>query len=238
MADLPSTGLPPQSAPVKPLFSTEKHFPYYSAEQVSEHNISTDCWVSYFNKVYNLSSLVVNAPADLTAPILAFAGQDISHWFDASTFNPKTHFDPSTGIMQFYTPYGRYLDIPPTTPTARFATNCEIPWWRNEAAYMCGYLSSKSRMIRVVNILTGQSDSLRVCSEERLADIVQRYLSYNDHAASYTWKRLGRELDMQKTLDENGIIDEADELAELNLNNDEDHTPVIHIYFNDDLVAE
>lgn len=33
-------------------------------------------------------------------------------------------------------------------------------------------------------------------------------MQYNVHAASYTWKRLGKVLDMNKTLQENGIADE------------------------------
>jgi hypothetical protein len=34
-----------------------------------------------------------------------------------------------------------------------------------------------------------------------------RYKKHNKHGGSYTWKRLGRPLDMEKTLAENGIED-------------------------------
>ena len=34
-------------------------------------------------------------------------------------------------------------------------------------------------------------------------EILDRYLELNEHAASYTWKRLGRPLDMDKTMEEN-----------------------------------
>jgi len=43
-------------------------------------------------------------------------------------------------------------------------------------------------------------------------EILDRYLQINSHAASYTWKRLSKVLDMSKTLDENGICDDTKEL--------------------------
>ena len=42
-------------------------------------------------------------------------------------------------------------------------------------------------------------------------EILERYKSINVHAASYTWKRLGKSIDMEKTLEQNGIPDEKDE---------------------------
>ena len=65
-------------------------------------------------------------------------------------------------------------------------------------------------------------------------EILDRYLELNLHAASYTWKRLGRVLDMDKNLEENGIPDETDELLELGIDTEE-YIPAIHLYFNDDL---
>ena len=44
-----------------------------------------------------------------------------------------------------------------------------------------------------------------------------RYLAYNAHAASYTWKHLGKVLDMNLTMEENGVIDEREDYAKLNL---------------------
>ena len=45
---------------------------------------------------------------------------------------------------------------------------------------------------------------------------------------------MGKVLDMALTLEENGIVDESDELMELGMDVDE-YTPAIHLYFNDDL---
>jgi hypothetical protein len=42
---------------------------------------------------------------------------------------------------------------------------------------------------------------LEVPSEETIREILNRYLKFNKHGASYIWKRLGRPLDMQKTLE-------------------------------------
>ena len=46
---------------------------------------------------------------------------------------------------------------------------------------------------------------------------MERYKAINQHAASYTWKRLERPLDMEKTLEENQIIDEIDEYLRLEI---------------------
>ena len=84
---------------------------------------------------------------------------------------------------------------------------------------------------------SGQSDLIECCGEEILEEIRTRYRRYNKHASSYTWKRLGRVLDMTLTLEENGIPDETEEFAVLNMNAEE-YIPAIHIYFNDDLTED
>ena len=53
---------------------------------------------------------------------------------------------------------------------------------------------------------------MEVASEETINEILDRYLVLNSHAFSYTWKRMGRPLDMAKNLDENGIVDDTKEL--------------------------
>ena len=75
---------------------------------------------------------------------------------------------------------------------------------------------------------------IEVASEESINEILDRYLVINSHAASYTWKRLGKPLDMSLTLEQNGIPDERAELIELGIHTDE-YIPAIHLYFNDDL---
>lgn len=65
-------------------------------------------------------------------------------------------------------------------------------------------------------------------------EILQRYLKYNAHAASYTWKYEGIPLIMDKTLKDNGLEDEDEEFYDLSMDA-ELWTPAIHLYFNDDL---
>ena len=75
-------------------------------------------------------------------------------------------------------------------------------------------------------------------AEEKLSEIQDRYMEYNAHAGSYTWKRLYEgsfvEMDMDLTLGENSVPDESDEFESLGVDADL-YIPVIHVYFNDDL---
>lgn len=67
-----------------------------------------------------------------------------------------------------------------------------------------------------------------------MTEILERYLKYNAHAASYTWKYDSRNLVMGSTLEENGIEDEDEEFYKLSMN-DDTFLQAIHLYFNDDL---
>ena len=49
-------------------------------------------------------------------------------------------------------------------------------------------------------MLTKHDDVLEVATEETINEILDRYLEINSHAASYTWKRMGRELNMERNL--------------------------------------
>ncbi|KAI4047740.1 cytochrome b5 domain containing 1 [Homo sapiens] len=69
---------------------------------------------------------------------------------------------------------------------------------------------------------------------ESIWEILHRYLPYNSHAASYTWKYEGKNLNMDFTLEENGIRDEEEEFDYLSMDGTL-HTPAILLYFNDDL---
>ncbi len=118
---------------------------------------------------------------------------------------------------------------------------------------------------------------VQVGSEESLLEIEDRYMDFNKHADSYTWKvrpgtsrgacclcvclsptgcadvdvsgcclcvcvqalgggELFKPLDMSKTLEENGVADEVDELTRLGLDPSE-FIPVVQIYFKDDLTV-
>lgn len=73
-----------------------------------------------------------------------------------------------------------------------------------------------------------------MCSEETLDEITQRFLHYNAHASSYTWKHRGGKLDMSGTLSQNGVPDEDQDMERLWLDRDL-YNPALLLYFNDDL---
>jgi hypothetical protein len=205
---------------------------YYTSADVAKHNSSHNCWVSWSGRVYDLTPLLAEYTGPLAQPIIDAAGSDISHWFDDSTGQPKTHIDPVTGLEEIYCPWGRYIHVPPQGPESNWATNVNPPWWE-DPRYFIGLSSGRTRKVTIQNLLTKQKNTLEVPVEETVAEIRDRYLISNAHAASYTWKRLGKPLNMNKTLEENGMKDEQEDFLLLGIDPD-DHIPVIHLYFNDD----
>lgn len=206
---------------------------YYTPNEVALHNTPNDLWVSFLGKVYDLTVLVTNNKGnELIAPILAVAGQDISHWFNSRTGDIKTHVDAEKGITKYYCPHGRFLHVPPAEPRSDYSTDFGRPWWR-DAKYEIGTLTSKARRLRLINTLTSQQHMIEVCKEEKLFEILARYKAYNNHAESYTWKYHCNPLNMSTTLEANGITDEDLELEELSMD-PESWTPAIHLYYNDD----
>ena len=100
-----------------------KHLPppyklrrYYTPKEVAVHCTANDCWVSFFDQVYDLTKLIQKHYGAEVEPIVKAAGTDITHWFDAKTREPKTFIDPKDNVMHYYTPNGRYLHIPPAGP--------------------------------------------------------------------------------------------------------------------------
>ena len=73
-----------------------------------------------------------------------------------------------------------------------------------------------------------------MCSEETISEIMQRYLPYNAHAASYTWKYDGEQLEMDKTLLQNGIGDDDERFYDLRID-DRQFLCALHVYYDDDL---
>eukprot|EP01029_Cantina_marsupialis_P027603 TRINITY_DN773080_c0_g1_i1.p1 TRINITY_DN773080_c0_g1~~TRINITY_DN773080_c0_g1_i1.p1 ORF type:complete len:214 (-),score=36.83 TRINITY_DN773080_c0_g1_i1:142-783(-) len=206
---------------------------YYTPFEVSKHNEPKDCWVSIFGKVYNLTDLV-DQHAGSMLPILKFAGEDITFMFDSESKEIKTHVDPKSQLEVVYLPHGAFLHAEPVGPNFELEAP-KIQWWKDESLIV-GDLTKKTREIRIKNTLTEQQITLEVCSEETMHGILNRLVSYNDHATSYTWKTLKGEefvpLDMEKTLEENGIPDERDQYEELSLD-DDFYIPVVHLYFQD-----
>jgi hypothetical protein len=87
-------------------------------------------------------------------------------------------------------------------------------------------------------MLTRLEDIVDTCEEEAIEDIRDRYMLFNQHAGSYTWKALINNdfvnLDLKKTLSQNNIPDESEKYFKLGLDDDFD-IPSLHIYYDDDL---
>ena len=179
------------------------------------------------------------------------AGKDISHWFDEATGDILYHVDPITNLKLPFCPQGRFIHVPPPTPTTNWDMSYESPWWLDSEKYCIGHLSAKTRHIRIKNVLTSQHHELEVPREETIEEIKQRYLVFNDHASSYIWKALmpaGKildndeekedfdfvTLDMDKTLEDNGVVDYERTYEEM-LTQGGIYIPVIHLYYTDDL---
>lgn len=99
-------------------------------------------------------------------------------------------------------------------------------------------LTDHDDIITVIFFITLIYHQIQVPNEETLQEILVRYQEINIHAASYTWKRLGRPLDMTKTLEENDILDETDEFERMGIPEDRWYVPAIHLYFKDDLTVK
>jgi hypothetical protein len=87
-------------------------------------------------------------------------------------------------------------------------------------------------------MLTKKEDVIKVCGEETISERQDSYMEFNKKSRSYTWKFTKEdeiiELELSKTLEENGIPDESEKFLKFGLNDDFD-IPVLHIYYNDDL---
>lgn len=74
-----------ESTTAKPA-GTATGMPYFSPAEVSAHNCEEDLWLSFLGNVYNITPLIkAHKGSSLVKPLLAAAGTDVSHWFDAAT---------------------------------------------------------------------------------------------------------------------------------------------------------
>ncbi|CAG9460560.1 unnamed protein product [Pedinophyceae sp. YPF-701] len=218
---------------------------YYTPEEVARHNHPDDCWVSIRGRVLNVTRLVQLRDGPLAEPILRAAGTDISHWFDKRG-RVRTFVHPVSNLRVPYHPQGRFLDVN-SGHFPRTDFNCDAaqdaPWWIDPEWHV-GFLSERLIRVRLKNVLTSQEHEMFVPCEETLAQIRERYLPRNWHAASYQWKALLTRhghvdfypVDMTQTLEENGVVDGAPEFDALDVPRAL-HCPAIHLYWADDLTV-
>ena len=185
-------------------------------------------------------------------PIVAHAGEDVSHWFDKNSLSSssssmadlsiKYFVDPDTGLKKPYTPDGMFVHAPAITPTSIQAIeNLTLPWWK-DPKFVVGLLTKKVRRLRITNTLTSHHHIVEMGSECTVEEMQTRYLEFNAHCGSYVWKSLingeFRPLDVHKTLDENGVEDDSDELDKLGLDAESPDLLIdVLIAFKDDLTV-
>lgn len=109
---------------------------YFTPDEVAIHNCAEDCWISIYDNVFNLTSLIAANRGVLADPIIREAGRSVSHWFNPKTGDIKTFVDPVRNIVMPYTPDGRFIHVPPADPTD-WDTEYELPWWK-DPQYMVG----------------------------------------------------------------------------------------------------
>jgi hypothetical protein len=196
--------------------------------------------VIVLGKVYDLSPLLAEDHGLLVDPLVEAAGTDISHWFDRATGDVKTHVDPVSNVTTPYTPMGRFVHVPSMLPSSAESTEgTQAPWWKG-STYVVGTLTARARNIRIVNLLSSHEHIVEVCAENTIEDMQRRYLDFNAHCGSYTWKALMagefRPLDVHKTLQENGVADDGGQLDTLGLDEDSpEMLTTLVLAFNDDL---
>jgi hypothetical protein len=104
---------------------------YFTAEEIAFHKNPEDCWVSIYDKVYDLSDLIKQNRGLLANPLIENAGSSISHWFNEKTGDIKTFIDPVRNIEMPYIPYGRFIHVPPSDPVDKIES-IALPWWKDE----------------------------------------------------------------------------------------------------------
>ncbi|KAL0225356.1 hypothetical protein RCL1_003268 [Eukaryota sp. TZLM3-RCL] len=208
---------------------------FFLKEQIQACISKDNVQLILFNKVLNVTKLVHTEPPLLTSCLLRASGTDISHWFDPKSRDFPPYDDPVSNrtvpltpnlapLLHVHDENGAYLSHPHP-----------LPWWK-DPSFVIGHITVRPRRINFLNMLTHDDVIVTVCSEETLLDIHKRLQIHNAHCLSYTWKYGEKDLDMNKTLEENGVEDVENEFEELGLDGTE-AIPTIRLYFNDDLTV-
>ncbi|KAK3930443.1 Cytochrome b5 domain-containing protein 1 [Frankliniella fusca] len=187
----------------------EENGPRLLSTDVTPHNTLGDVWVTVFGRVLDVSDLADPGGTLGARTLFAFAGKDISHYFDPDTRDVVTLVHPSSGE-----------EVPVLAPVGEGA------WWR-ETRRLRGRLTERSRPVRILDTLTGTQTHLQVCSEDTVARVLQRYAPFNSAAAErYSCVSEDADdgvvvgLDPARTLEENGVADERDLYVVLGLPED------------------
>ncbi|CAG9865236.1 unnamed protein product [Phyllotreta striolata] len=213
-----------------------ENWKYFAPFEVVIHNKPDDCWVSLLGKVLDVTPVIRQyAGQRCIAPLLTMAGKDVSHWFDETTGDIQHYVHPITGCRVPYCPHGPLPDVRVPVPATDWQPLCKPPWWHDKR-YQIGLLTKRVRPLRIINMICPFTREvlINVCCEDTFWRIEDRYMEFNNDAECYTWRYLGQNLNMDKTMEENGICDERDKFTELGLSQNY-HVPSVSLYYNDNL---
>ncbi|KAH8262726.1 cytochrome b5 domain-containing protein 1 [Drosophila bipectinata] len=207
-----------------------KRMRYYLKDEVVGHNKKDDFWVIIHMNVFDLTEMLKDRTDHWNRNLdylMAHAGKDLTHFFHENG-EPRTEISPSTGRPRVLFPPILEVAISEFSKT-------KGAMWSQDPFYHIGRVTTRPRVIRIINTLTGRTQFMTVCNEDSIYDIQQKYKQrYNHHAGSYEWRKFSNGgktcsvLDLNGTLDENGLIDEEDSTVEL-------PPPSIWLYYTDDI---
>ncbi len=207
---------------------------YFTKADLQLNHTVDSAWVSIFRDVYDITTTIQeNRRKPGIDKLLRFMGKDMSHFFDPKNKLPITknvllveetgHEDPNY-----------MLHFPKKYMNTDRAEN-GVAWFMNNN-FIIGKMSEKEVPVRIINTLTYEEDIFIVPIEENLNEICERYLKFNFHARSYTWKDIEeRVLNMSLNLVKNGIAEDFELLDYLDIPEESRPVPTIFLHFNDDL---
>ncbi|CAF3771014.1 unnamed protein product [Rotaria sp. Silwood1] len=198
----------------------ETLLPFYTFNELAEHNDSTDAWICIFRSIYDITSLIEKTKGTRVYQLLIdYAGQDISSWFDEELYEPRKRIDPYT--------HESVLLIKDLSLIETLA----IPLWQTKDL-LIGRLIEHSRFIRLIyNFSSKYSYLLEIAEEETIGQIAKKFLKYNSHIFSYIWLYNGKKLDFNKTLTENSIPNEEFFYDTYEWRSNNENCPTILLFF-------
>lgn len=151
----------------------------------------------------------------------------------------RTYIEPRSNLRVPYIPQGWFLHVPLMLPTTASGMSPDKPWWADDK-YVVGKVTQRARFVRIINTLTSQEHVVEFCGEDTVAEMQRKFFVYNSHCQSYAWKVWSgaafRPLDAKRSLEENGVPDDAEELERLGLDPmHPDNMTTISLFFADDL---
>ena len=206
----------------------DKMSKFYTKYDLSQFNTVNKAYLSLFQNVFDLTKVLKdNQTTKNNDSVFKHVGKDISFLFNPKTKNPYAMDNNiKTSSLTKYDNEMLYFNVKGKEGE---------PWFKDESLIV-GRMTSREIKIRLVNTLNYLEHVLVVPIEETLDEICERYLRFNYHARSYTWKDIdGNVLDMRSTLVELGLSENYENLEYVQVDEEDIYIPSLYLYFNDDL---